>query len=361
MSERISISVKKRIAAIMVCVAMILTSLLCVPSIKVEAASKLQLVTTMDCSVWSAPNTAEKNRVKKIPAGYTVTVYDEVYTSATGKTFYKTAKGCYILCKCFSPSQTQGQVQTKLSYDGRYGSAGNLGGRTLIVTLITNDTSTTWKNYSKMNDFKKALAISAKYLTSQCASYGVQSEFLYDWDVYPDLMYTAAVNTDIRNDKRAYSKMQSVIRKKVNGDALREKYQAENVVYMILLETDSTNTAHNCTYMSEPSWRVDEEICVIKTDVNYGNGIGRLLPSSIAHEILHAFGAPDLYVKNETISQSYVDWLRNNKLKDIMKETNYGDTINASITSISAYYLGLGGKPADVDIFGLGLSEKVQY
>ena len=77
-----------------------------------EAAKKTStpvlMTTTMDCSVWSAPSTAEANRVKKIPAGYQVTVYPDVVQSSAGdgKTFFKTVKGAYILCKCFAGEET---------------------------------------------------------------------------------------------------------------------------------------------------------------------------------------------------------------------------------------------------------------
>lgn len=82
----------------------------------VQAARRVQqLPTIMACSVWSAPATTEANRVKKIPAGYTVTIYTDVIVQSTlgdGKTFYQTAKGCYILCKCFDASQISAQGQT---------------------------------------------------------------------------------------------------------------------------------------------------------------------------------------------------------------------------------------------------------
>ncbi|MBQ0043285.1 MAG: hypothetical protein KBS85_08245 [Lachnospiraceae bacterium] len=73
-------------------------------SLKSEAAGYVKVETKMQCSVWSAPNTAEGNRVKVIPAGYTVSIDNtKVYNSTAndGKIFYKTSKGCYILCKCF--------------------------------------------------------------------------------------------------------------------------------------------------------------------------------------------------------------------------------------------------------------------
>lgn len=77
----------------------------------VYAAELVTKTTTMECSVWSAPNTEEQYRVKKIPAGYDVTVYPEVVESIAGdgKTFYQTSKGCYILCKCFEEAASEKQ------------------------------------------------------------------------------------------------------------------------------------------------------------------------------------------------------------------------------------------------------------
>lgn len=93
----------------------------------VHAAEAVTLTTTMECSVWSAPATKEVNRVKKIPAGYAVKVYKTPVASTLGdgKTFYKTSKNCYILCKCFGESETQTQKTTgqssSVSGDYTYG------------------------------------------------------------------------------------------------------------------------------------------------------------------------------------------------------------------------------------------------
>ncbi|MDE5818830.1 MAG: hypothetical protein K2N41_00600 [Lachnospiraceae bacterium] len=60
------------------------------------------VVTTQRCSIWSAPATAEENRVKYVDEGYPVTIYPEVIQSESGdgKTFYRTVRGSYVLCKC---------------------------------------------------------------------------------------------------------------------------------------------------------------------------------------------------------------------------------------------------------------------
>lgn len=58
--------------------------------------------TTQRCSIWSAPATADENRVKYVDEGYRIQVYPEVIESelGDGKTFYRTIKGAYVLCRC---------------------------------------------------------------------------------------------------------------------------------------------------------------------------------------------------------------------------------------------------------------------
>ena len=66
------------------------------------AVDPVVITTTMECTIWAAPATIEENRVKKIPVGWNVTIIPVVVDSTIGdgKTFYQTAKGSYILCKC---------------------------------------------------------------------------------------------------------------------------------------------------------------------------------------------------------------------------------------------------------------------
>ncbi|MBD5532678.1 MAG: hypothetical protein HDQ98_10870 [Lachnospiraceae bacterium] len=60
------------------------------------------VLTTQRCSIWSAPATAEENRVKYVDEGYPITIYPEVLQSelGDGKTFYRTVRGSYVLCRC---------------------------------------------------------------------------------------------------------------------------------------------------------------------------------------------------------------------------------------------------------------------
>ncbi|MBS7396858.1 MAG: hypothetical protein KIG32_00310, partial [Ruminiclostridium sp.] len=85
-------------------------------------------------------------------------------------------------------------------------------------------------------------------------------------------------------------------------------------------------------------------------------------PSVIAHEILHLYGAPDLYAFdtnniNYATTVGFVDYCRENVPQEIMlstRDTETGellsDRITQEITDITAYYIGwLDAAPECVD------------
>lgn len=82
------------------------------------SGEKKVIITTQECSIWTRPNTSEMYRQKKIPAGHQVTVYTDVIASEKndGKTFYKTLKGAYILCRCCDGNEKKDTVITEQSF-----------------------------------------------------------------------------------------------------------------------------------------------------------------------------------------------------------------------------------------------------
>lgn len=112
-------------------IAIIVTVILCAfglnfMSIQSQAAGSkktpVQKYTVKECSVWSSPNTSEQYRVKKIPAGYGVMLYEKEIQSTKndGKTFYKTASGNYILCNCFAQESDGYLSSSNFDYDWYY-------------------------------------------------------------------------------------------------------------------------------------------------------------------------------------------------------------------------------------------------
>lgn len=160
-----------------------------VPARDVKAASASEVkTTTMACSVWSAPATLEENRVKSVSTGYSVTVYPDVIQSTIGdgKTFYRTVKGNYILCKCFdAPAVQTKQVGDFTMYVWGYTTNG-----TPLYDVVG---STGWPQYMvdalsdsgvtpDMGDYDKAVTV-ARYLAKRIS---------YDYDsTYGSTTYRA--------------------------------------------------------------------------------------------------------------------------------------------------------------------------
>ncbi len=99
------------------------------------------------------------------------------------------------------------------------------------------------------------------------------------------------------------------------------------------------------------------EICVF---VPYGRG-RKNPPAVFAHEMLHCFGAYDLYETDSgsPITQKYVDHLMSNQPNDLMNHCFFSDydLITNVFSDVDAYYVGLTGPCADVKKWGLGKSQ----
>lgn len=95
-------SFKKWLAAFMAAAMCIGIAFMTMPTLVLAAEGTKTVVTIQHCSIWSAPATEGENRVRYVDEGYQITVYPEVVESTLGdgKTFYRTVKGAYVLCKC---------------------------------------------------------------------------------------------------------------------------------------------------------------------------------------------------------------------------------------------------------------------
>ena len=98
------------------------------------------------------------------------------------------------------------------------------------------------------------------------------------------------------------------------------------------------------------------EFCVI---VPYGRGRENN-PATFAHEMLHCFGAYDLYETNQysPIPQKYVDYLMSHKPNDLMNHCYYSasDIVTVEFSEVDAYYVGLTDTCAAKKKWGLGES-----
>ena len=195
----------------------------------------------------------------------------------------------------------------------------------------------------------------AQWLTEQAAAYGSDASFLYDWTADPDLRYDASFSELlVREDGGMYEVQADYVRENIDTDALRQKYHADNVVYFFLFNTPYEHTPNPWSLGFSSS--TDYDIEYVNLYIRFGDMFDAP-PSTYAHEILHAFGAPDLYYESTVIPKEFVDYCCQTGCNDIMFTVNEGETISSEFTPLDAYYVGIGPRPAEADEWGLGPSE----
>lgn len=247
------------------------------------------------------------------------------------------------------------------------GSAGELEGTTIVVSMFLDDAASSWSGADavKFNTLKY-LGIASDYIVNSAAEYGVNSNFIYDWQTNEDLYFEGSISADVaaESDDLDYQAWQCV-EYTVDSESLKSKYGADNIVYMLFLNVPESNSVTSFTRNWYEGMEYPYEMCYILCALE-GEEEN---PSAYAHEMLHTFGAPDLYRvdddgSNYGITQEFVDELNNSNNNDIMY-TNYNcqtgraefDCISNEFTEIDAYYVGLTDSSSVVDEWGFEKSQ----
>lgn len=241
------------------------------------------------------------------------------------------------------------------------GSAGELEGVTLLISIFADDAQTSWDFQSARDQetlalMSRHLKAGVDWLTYQVGNYGVSSRFLYQWEEYPDLCYSADFGSValVRADGGGYQTQADFVTESIPTRELIEKYGAQNAIYIFFFNTDEYNTV-NSWCMSASQGIYTEIINVFVRD-DYSDTFYYMPASSFAHELLHCFGAHDLYYASEAIPQAYVDHCAAVNSNDIMYTVCLGETVIQTFTRLDAYYVGLIDSCEEVDIWGLAPS-----
>lgn len=257
-------------------------------------------------------------------------------------------------------------------FDG-LGSADSLSGNTAMVSVFVSDDTTEW-DFSSPEDKELAddsleyLGIATDWISDQASKYGRDATFTYDWSQNPELRYEASIDSDLvegEDDEPSWD----YIYENIDVDAILDDTNSENICFMFFLNTPLDNEMTSCTSRWEESDQIPYEICYIFTQC----ADEEETPASYAHEILHAFGAPDLYTEDEDgnnygIDEDYVTYCEENHPNEIMlttydissgEETPCYDVITNDFTDITAYYVGLIDSCPEVDEWGLDHSQYV--
>ena len=237
------------------------------------------------------------------------------------------------------------------------GSAGNINGTTIVITLFVSDVEYGWdvKTYDdvqRIDTVNEYLSMAGDYLEDQVSRYGGEAVFITDFISNKDLAYYIRVNRNMENaeldgDYGANEEALWInIDEQIDVDALKAKYQADNAVFLAVFNTDVTNPAITCTRNWYPGIESDNEIVFL-----YYIDYGQVNPPAVyAHEILHTFSAPDLYAADPDfgITSRNLSGLQDKYPNDIMltcSDLSTGeyvyDRITNDITEVTASYIGL--------------------
>ena len=254
-------------------------------------------------------------------------------------------------------------------YDGRFGSAGYINSKTLIVSVFADDANTSWKKESR--SFKEKLLETmikaTDHLEKETSRYSKGCEFVCDWRDNPDLLYTASFDRDMTEPTgKKYKYQYRYIEKNIDTEALKEKYGCENVIYAFIYNTDYSSTG-SCDAFSSSLFERPEafqpEIINLVARAHFldNNEKYELYPQKVAHEILHTFGAPDMYEENEMITKDYLRYMyseyeKNGEYREIMYVAPRDLNDIHELTDLDAYYLGLRKSSDEVEKYGLGKS-----
>ena len=240
-----------------------------------------------------------------------------------------------------------------------YGTADYIDGKTLIASIFVNDEGTMW-DWSRKEDCETrekaliALEDAALWLGDECEKYGASPEFIYNWKEHSELYKEASTFEKlVRMDGGGYYYEQEIVLNSFDIGGLLEEFDADNILFVLFFNTDSYNTERSVTFSSDITslWSIEIVNIYFRSDGYEITG------GTLAHEILHCFGANDLYYFNEDITEEYVSHMYDISSRDIMFNVNIYDG-KAFLSEIDAYYIGLIPPCDEIRKWGLGPSER---
>ncbi len=255
-----------------------------------------------------------------------------------------------------------------------FGSARRLEGKTAIVTIFASDKTDKWdmeSEYffnSRANTFNY-LEVAADWITEQGKAYGKELEFVYPKDEKDSLLYyegelndtAAAWNSTAYQLYHSGGAVWEYIDLNIDSNRIKSETDCDNIVYLVFMKTlEKTNSFAFGVYDQDLEKPYEFAICCFHESDN-----SLVAPAVVAHEMLHLFGAADLYKEDNMgvgyhVSNDMVKYVEKNYPEDIMFSTLDRDakmrmkkSITQEITPVTAYYLGwVSEPPFDITAYG---------
>lgn len=241
------------------------------------------------------------------------------------------------------------------------GSAEYFDSNTVLVSIYMDSDGSSSRGWSdediaRTRDY---LDMATDYLTSAGEDYGCDVKLTYDISDGSDLMYFTDMDVlgDDADDIKTHDTTDNWIESNIDYPALMEKYDTDSIGFLYFMNAGGTSWCY--PYYPDPDYPEYGylEKCYLYLYDEYGEEYEN--PATYTHEILHMFGAADLYTVSEEdgVSNEVISYVDKTYPRDIMytvydenEEHDY-DEIPCEIGPITAYFIGFVDRCDELAIF----------
>ena len=258
----------------------------------------------------------------------------------------------------FWPPASQGRTALQRAY----GSAGLLGWPSVLVSVyLDEEDGAVWTD-DGIAQSREKLRLAVQWITDQCAAYRAHPAIRYD-DGTPDSglffheTYPGRFTGGEESEGDEYLDAMDMLCSLLDTDELHERYGTSSVGFLFFLPVDGVS--FTMVHYLEDGSDFYHEYCTLYQYDTYSSPGTPETPAVFAHEILHLFGAPDLYagssdvfVTDELSAYAQSAWPH-----AIMLDTYAPggalvyDRIDKQLSPLTAYRLGLTPTFAELDRF----------
>ena len=227
----------------------------------------------------------------------------------------------------------------------KIGSARSLEGKNLIYSLFVDTPDAEWTDRDKKKALKK-LEIAKEYIETEAKSYHKKVDLVVDFEENEDLTGSARINFSLKDgedyEEALDEEIAAWLDEQIDYEALTKEYKAKGIATIVFVNHKGSTYAICYDGVDNPQ----ESLVMFAGEV----------PAVYAHEILHLFGAHDLYEDAEYTEEvcEYVKKAYPDEIMYTVKDENgrlNNSEIQNELSPITAYHLGWVNYIEEIDVF----------
>ena len=227
----------------------------------------------------------------------------------------------------------------------KLGSAKSLEGKNLIYSLFVDTPDAKWTDRDKKKALQN-LEIAKEYIETEAKSYRKKVDLVVDFEENEDLTGSARINFSLKDGEDYEEALDEEITawfdEQIDYEALCKEYKAKGIATIVFVNHKGSTYAICYDGIDNPK----ESLVMFAGEV----------PAVYAHEILHLFGAHDLYEDAE-YTEEVCEYVKKAYPDEIMYTVKGEDgRLNSSeiqneLSPITAYHLGWVSYIEEIDVF----------